>query len=369
MPKILCTGVRKDGQPCQAHGLEQYNGLCLAHGAPPEQAHEWRARGGKNSATAVRRDNRMPEQLKHALDLVQDRMERLAQQEPTPANCNAISRCAQTLINLRRRADEEMELIRTEETQAAAAVLAGAHTDLDVLEAAARINAEQERYRSEALVEQGFADFEEPANPDDPPEVVLNNRGRRRFGYHNLFVTQELLIDMDRELAKYDFGLPSAPYLPAISGMLNGLEKGVEATLSELAQVNPAPVDPLTGQPFTKLPACVKVRDSHNLLTRCDENPQAVLSEQRTAIKELRRRVEELTESEDYERKREALEEDPHTLEKLETAFEVLAGETPQQPSAQIPEPADGEGEAGAAVRSSQQTARTRGRGRRRQAA
>ena len=343
MAKTLCTGIRKDGQPCQANGLEQYNGLCLAHGAPPEQAHEWRARGGKNSATAVRRDNRMPEQLKHALDLVQNSMDRLAQQEPTPATCNAISRCAQTLINLRRRADEEMALIRAEETQAAAALIAGANNDLELLESAARINTEQDRFRGEALVEQGFADFEQADNPDHPPEVVLNLKGQVRFGFHNLFVTKELLIDIDRELSKYDFGLPSAPYLPAITGMLNGLEKGVEATLSDLAQVHPAPVDPLTGQPFTKLPACVKIRNARDLLTRCDANPQEVLAAQRTDIKGLRRRVEEYTESEDYQRKREALEKDPPLVEVLEASFKVLAGETPQQPSAQGSGPANGE--------------------------
>ena len=114
MSKTRCTGIRKDGKPCQANGL--------AHGAPPEQAREWRSR----------RDNRMPEQLKHALDIVQDSMDQLAQQEPTPAICNAISRSAQTLINIRRRADEEMELIRAEEIQAAAAVIAGGRPDLDI---------------------------------------------------------------------------------------------------------------------------------------------------------------------------------------------------------------------------------------------
>ena len=318
MPKILCTGVRKDGQPCQAHGLEQYNGLCLAHGAPPEQAHSWRARGGKNSATAVRRDNRMPEQLKHALDLVQDRMERLAQQEPTPANCNAISRCAQTLINLRRRADEEMELIRTEETQAAAALVAGAHTDLDVLEAAARINAEQERYRSEALVEQGFADFEEPANPDDPPEVVLNSQGRNRFGYQNLGAAQELLKDVDGLLRELELGVSDFPDLRLADEVLAMLEENVEKSLSGLAHVAAAPVDPLTGQPFTKVPACVKLRDSQDRLTRCSENPQEVFAEHRSRIQEMKRRAQAIFENEEYQRKRAELLKKPNHMKALD---------------------------------------------------
>ncbi|MDE0632904.1 MAG: hypothetical protein OXH73_15475, partial [Caldilineaceae bacterium] len=93
MTRPRCTETRKDGSPCQGVPLEKYGGLCLAHGAPPEQAHQWRARGGKNSAAAVRRDKRIPEHLKDAIDLVQDSMQRVAAGELSPAACNAICRC------------------------------------------------------------------------------------------------------------------------------------------------------------------------------------------------------------------------------------------------------------------------------------
>ena len=296
MSTTRCTGIRKDGQPCQANGLEQYNGLCLAHGAPPEQAREWRSRGGKNSATAVRRDNRMPEQLKHALDIVQDSMDQLAQQEPTPAICNAISRSAQTLINIRRRADEEMELIRAEEIQAAAADIAGAHPDLDVLEAAADIKARLDRFSSEALVEQGYAEFKASDNPDDPPDVVLNDRGRLRFGFYDIYLTQKMLTDVERVIAYHN---PDA-HGPLDSShninILNLHELDVQDMLTALAHGPATPVDPLTGQPFTKVPLQLKVRNERGELVRCDQDPQERLPELLDRLRECRSKLEELSE-------------------------------------------------------------------------
>ncbi|MXZ20355.1 MAG: hypothetical protein F4Y84_07075 [Caldilineaceae bacterium SB0665_bin_25] len=366
MAKTLCTGIRKDGQPCQANGLEKYNGLCLAHGAPPEQAHSWRALGGKNSAAAVRRDNRMPEQLKHALDLVQKTMDRLAEQEPTPANCNAISRCAQTLINLRRRADEEMELIRAEETQDAAAAIAGAHPNFDLLKAAARINAEQDRYLSEALVEQGFADFAEPANPDEPPEVVLNHKGRIRFGFHNLDARQKYLKDVDVTLGKHEHGVAEVPDLGVTNDRLEMLEENVEMSLSALAHVEPVPVDPLTGLPFTRVPASVKFRIKDDLLTRCNEIPQQVLAEQRSTIRKLKRRAEAVAESENYQRLLAELQKEPEYLALLEEQFAAQREQIRQYRAAEVPGTLNGEREASSAESSSARAARTRGRGGRR---
>ena len=342
MSTTRCTGIRKDGQPCQANGLEQYGGLCLAHGAPPEQAREWRSRGGKNSATAVRRDNRMPEQLKHALDIVQDSMDQLAQQEPTPAICNAISRSAQTLINIRRRADEEMELIRAEEIQAAAADIAGAHPDLDVLEAAADIKARLDRFSSEALVEQGYAEFKASDNPDDPPDVVLNGVGRLRFGYHCLDFTREMLVDVSREVEKYEFGLPNVPNLPIITGVLLALANDVDETLSTLAHGPETPVDPLTGLPFAKLPHEVKFFDFQGRLNRCAKNPQQRLTEQRAKIKDLQRRVEELDKDFEYLRIREERAQDPDTLKYFQGLYGYLEEQTKVPMPEQAPQPEQG---------------------------
>ena len=90
-----------------------------------------------------------------------------------------------------------MDLIHSEETQAAAVELAGAPANIEILETAAATAAKQDQYRSESLVDQGFAEFTKPSNPDEPPAVVLNDKGRRRFGYHDLDFTQRLLIEVE----------------------------------------------------------------------------------------------------------------------------------------------------------------------------
>ncbi|MXY95192.1 MAG: hypothetical protein F4Y42_17255, partial [Caldilineaceae bacterium SB0664_bin_27] len=214
MAKMLCKGTRKDGTPCRGVALEKYGGYCLAHGAPPEKAHEWRAAGGKNSATAVRRDKRMPEHLKEPIDHIVDYMRRLAEKDPTPAGLNALSRAAKTLIELRRFANEEMETIRAEEIRAEAAARLDVQTDLEVLEATDDIRAMRDRFHRESLVEQGFARFIEPPRPDEPPEVLLNEKGRLRFGLQHVEDRQAFLEELDDGLFDYVRGKPGHPGLP-----------------------------------------------------------------------------------------------------------------------------------------------------------
>ena len=71
--KALCKSIRKDGSPCQGHGLEQFDGYCIAHG-PADKVRQWRSRGGKNSATAARLDKRIPDRLKNMMDMLEDGM-------------------------------------------------------------------------------------------------------------------------------------------------------------------------------------------------------------------------------------------------------------------------------------------------------
>ena len=183
MSKSPCKGIKKDGSPCRGQGLDQFDGHCIAH-APADITREWRARGGKNSATAARLDNRIPERLKQAMDLVRDSMNRVAEGSLSPAACNAVCRSAKTLIDLHRLADEEMDVIRTEEVQAAAAEVAGTDGSVDILDAADAIVAQQEEYNIESLVRQGLADLVKSPFPDEPPYAVLNFEGRNHFGYH-----------------------------------------------------------------------------------------------------------------------------------------------------------------------------------------
>ena len=305
MSKKLCKGIRKDGSPCQGNGLDQFDGYCIAH-APSDVTHQWRSQGGKNSATAARLDKRIPEDLKQAIDLVRDSMIQVKEGKMSPAACNAICRGAQTLIGLRRRSDEEMDLIRTEEIQAAAAEFLGLHANLDVLKAADDMAARQERFRREALVDQGYAEIKEPFKPDQPPEIVLNDKGRRRFGYHTIVITQNFLNEIDDELTEYD---PHQSDLSGITELLEDLQEDVENTLSSLARDDVAPFDPLTGQAITKLPAGVRTRSKLNRRIHDEVKPRERLQEQLGKINQLRRKAEELARAEDDKKELEEVKE------------------------------------------------------------
>ena len=296
MSKKLCKGIRKDGSPCQGNGLDQYDGFCIAHGPTPEQAYQWRSEGGKNSSTAARLDKRLPENIKQAIDLVQDSMIQVKEGKMSPAACNAICRGAQTLIALFRRSDEEMDLIRAEEIQAAAAEFLGLHANLDILEAADDMAARQDKHRREALVEQDFAEVKESLKPDKPSEIFLNNKGRRRFGYHNLKINQQFLNEIDDELTEFD---PRQSNLAEITGLLEDLQEEIEDTLSALARDDVAPFDPLTGQSITELPAGVRTRSKLDRLIHDEVKPQERLQEQLRMITHLMRKAEELAQDED----------------------------------------------------------------------
>ena len=335
MSKTPCKGIRKDGSPCQGIGLKKYDGLCIAHGPAPDQVHTWRARGGKNSATAARLDKRLPERLKQAIDLVHDSMVRVLEGTISPAACNAACRSAKTLVDLYHRADEEMERIRTEETQAAAAEFTGAPANLDFLAAVDNITAQQDQYLAESLVEQGFAEYNEPVNPDQPSEVVLNDKGRHRFGYRNLDLTQQLILEMQNQFDEYDSEKTSLPDVHEITDLLETMDQDVLETQSRLASEPSAPFDPLTGKPFTKLPACVIVKVSPSRFSRNDETPQEVLADQRNEIKDLIRQAKELSEDEDYKRERAKIEK--HNNDWDETMAYIRAKENNSPPLTTAP--------------------------------
>ena len=341
MSKTLCKSVRKDGSPCQGRGLKKYDGLCIAHGPAPDQVHEWRSLGGKNSATAARLDKRMPARLKQAIDLVHDSMIRVVEGTLSPAACNAACRSAKTLVDLHRRADEEMDLIRTEETQAAAAKFAGAHGDPDILAAADAITAKQDQYRAESLVDQGFAEFTKPTNPKVPPEMVLNDKGRRRFGYHDLDFTKQLLDEVADQLDDFDGKQAALTVLPETTELLETMKENVAETQSRLAGNSEAPFDPLTGQSINNLPARVKANLSLSRFSRSDETPQKVMAEQLSRIDKLMRRTEELYEDEDF--KPRWAEEEKHKNDWKETMAYIEAHKKNHQPLAIAPATAIGD--------------------------
>ena len=302
MSKTLCKGIRKDGSPCQGNGLDQFDGLCIAHGPAPDQAHQWRSLGGKNSATAARLDKRIPERLKNMMDLLDDGMKRVLDGTITPAAYTAICRGVKVRIDLDRRADEEMDLIRSEETQTAAAEIAGASANLDILTAADAIVAQQDQYRIESLVDRGLASLEASLIPDQPPAAVLTHQGRHRFGYQDSEDSYQEQID-ELKSAAQNYAYEHAK-LPQLLKEVNETGEAIEQSLASLSQQPPLPHDPLTGEPFAELPARVKhstVFDDH---VTSDELSPEVLQDQLRQIQELTREVEELQQDKIYDQRR-----------------------------------------------------------------
>ena len=296
MSNKLCRGIRKDGSPCQGNGLDQYDGYCIAHGPPADQAHAWRSLGGKNSATAVRLDKRIPERIRVEIELLEETADLVKKGELSPAAGNTIRNCVKTKLECYRFADQDMEVIRAEEIQAAAAEFLGLQGNLDVLEAADDMAARQDQHRAEALVDQGFAEVKEPFGPDGASEIFLNDRGRRRFGYRNLASTQQLLDEIEDQLTDYS---PYLSNLSEITGLLADLQEDVESSLSVLARDDVAPFDPLTGQAITELPTGVQTRSKLDRHLFDEVKPQERLQEQLSKIKHLRRKAEELAQHED----------------------------------------------------------------------
>ena len=256
MTSTPCKSLKKDGTPCRGNGLDQLDGYCIAH-APADKAWEWRSRGGKASSAAARADKRIPERLRHAIERVSTGMDQVLEGKLEPAALSAISRAAKVLIELYRLADHEMDLIRSEETAAAAAQVAGAAGDPELLDAAAAITAWQDQYRIDALIDQGLVAPEPVATQDaDQPQArVLTAAGRQRFGYQRLTKYTRRDIDVCRELV---IDNPSERHdMPVALYDLYFIRKNLNELLTDCAPASPPVVDALTGQPLSRLPVAV----------------------------------------------------------------------------------------------------------------
>ena len=303
MSKMLCKARRKDGSPCKGHALDQYGGYCIAHGPTPEQVHEWRARGGKNSATAVRIEKKMPEHYTVILDLLVEGMKMVMDGTLSPARYDAMCRGAKATLDACSRIEEEMKRVRTAEIKEAAAQHLEVNPDLDVLKAVDLKKAEQDRYRRESLVHQGYAKFISSEEADEPPDVVLNERGRRCFGLQDFQATHGWLEEVEDELAEFDADSTSIPNLAEMTAQMQGWKESVEKRLSGLPHVGKTPFDPLTGQAVTKLPAGVFPSRYHGYVNDYDEDPRDILSEQLNRIEEVKGMIKWTSESALYKRR------------------------------------------------------------------
>ena len=193
----------------------------------------------------------------HAIDKVSTGIDQVLEGKLEPAALSAISRAAKVLIELYRLADHEMDLIRSEETAAAAAQVAGAPGDPELLDAAAAIAAWQDQYRIDALIDQGLVAPEpvETKGKNQPPARVLTAAGRQRFGYQRLTKYTRRDIDVCRELVIDN--PPEGNDLPVALYDLYFIRKNLNELLTDCAPASPPVVDALTGQPLSRLPAAV----------------------------------------------------------------------------------------------------------------
>lgn len=287
MPKTRCKGVKKDGSPCQGQGQEKYDGYCIAH-APKEITGEWRTRGGKNSSNAARSRKHIPEPFDGIIQELRQGLSALREGELTPSQFNAMCNGARAIAQLVRLSNEESDLIRAGEIESAAMDIAGAQGDLAILDAAAKISAEHERYRAESLIQQGLA-MPEPGTPRDsdaPPALVLTDAGRRRFGLQKLTGYTQDDFDQIEALLQRPEIYPEK--WTAADQLLSAMNTSIEEAIADL-ESGPAPVrDPLTGQVLTEPPSGVKVgplsADDHI-------NTEAATK----TLKEQRQRVERLS--------------------------------------------------------------------------
>ena len=174
-----CKSTKRDGSPCQGRGLEQFDGYCIAH-APPHLTRAWRAKGGKNSSTAARYEERIPEHLKKLLTKLAKGLDDVYDGTISPATYNAVCKGVSATLEVHRQAQKDMDRRHAEEVKTAAQEVSGVHGDLEILTAA--INDQDNEYRQRGLVDQGLATLEESSDPDQPAIAILTPEGKRRFG-------------------------------------------------------------------------------------------------------------------------------------------------------------------------------------------
>ena len=147
MSSTPCKSLKKDGTPCRGNGLEQLDGYCIAH-----------APAGQSLGVALTRRQglvcRRPRRQTHTRPPVATpsincppASTRSSKASSHPPPSPPFPAPQKVLIELYRLADHEMDLIRSEETAAAAAQVAGAAGDPELLDAAAAIAAWQDQYR------------------------------------------------------------------------------------------------------------------------------------------------------------------------------------------------------------------------------
>ena len=149
----------------------------------------------------------------------------------SPAAYSSMCKGAKELREYYRLADEEMEQIRAEETQAAASEIA----------------AQQNQYSGQAPVDLGLAEPEPTDEEDEPAENVLTDQGKRPLDYQRHTTYTQKDIDGLRNLVEHTFLSDSK--LPEVLESLTETRAAIKETLADLQ--NPA-------TPLKEIPAGVQ---------------------------------------------------------------------------------------------------------------
>ena len=198
------------------------------------------------------------------MDALEDGMKQVLDGTLSPTAYTAICRGAKVRIDLYRLADEEMEHVRAEELETAAAEIVGAHGDPDILEAAEAIAAQQNQYRIQSLVDQDLVVCEQKENKYQSAEYALTDKGRKAFGYRfSSTWTQENLDELRSDLKNYEY---EEYDLDNLREELESDRIAMEAALADLTRNRDPepPRDPLTGLCLKLPPAGVQTGLSHS---------------------------------------------------------------------------------------------------------
>lgn len=200
----------------------------------------------------------MPDRLRGTIEKLTKGMDDLIAGEIEPAALSALSRAARVLVNLYRLSDEEMDLIRAEESAAAAAQVSGGLGDPALLEQADAIASWQNQYIIDSLIRQGLVTLldEETQDANGSPVIVLTVSGRQRFRYQRLSTYTQENIDELKTVA--GFTDTEGAQLPAVLVDLHKIRTHLEELLTDCAPGSPPVLDPLTGQALSQLPYGVK---------------------------------------------------------------------------------------------------------------
>ena len=200
----------------------------------------------------------MPDRLRGTIEKLTKGMDDLIAGEIEPAALSALSRAARVLVNLYRLSDEEMDLIRAEESAAAAAQVSGGLGDPALLEQADAIASWQNQYIIDSLIRQGLVTLldEETQDANGSPVIVLTVSGRQRFRYQRLTTYTQENIDELKTVA--GFTDTEGAQLPAVLVDLHKIRTHLEELLTDCAPGSPPVLDPLTGQALSQLPYGVK---------------------------------------------------------------------------------------------------------------